>query len=203
MDVSNVVHLRVHTIMGKHTLLLLCLLWSLTETAWTQDRPSYASASTASPPAQSVPFKDRLFFGGNLGLNFGSLTYINVSPLVGVRLTDKMGVGVGPTYTYFSDRRTTYKYDSESYGGRLFAQYRIVESVLLYSEYELLNTEVPNLLYTALERRNISSLFVGGGYIQQIGRNSGISITLLYNVLEGDYPIYENPLIRTGFLMGF
>ena len=150
-----------------------------------------------------MSFKDRLFFGGNVGLNFGSLTYINVSPLVGVRLTDKLGVGVGPTYSYFNDKRSVYNYESESYGGRLFAQYRILESVLLYSEYELLNTEVPNLLYTALERRNISSLFVGGGYIQQIGRNSGISVTLLYNLIEGDYPIYENPLIRTGFLMGF
>lgn len=187
--------------MGKTTILLLCLLWSLSGISLAQDRPVYTSPSP--DQGQSMPFKDRLFFGGNLGLSFGSLTYINVSPLVGVRLTEKMGAGVGPTYTYFNDRRTTYKYDSESYGGRLFAQYRVFESVLLYSEYELLNTEVPDLLYTALERRNISSLFVGGGYIQQVGRNSGISITLLYNVLEGDYPIYENPLIRTGFLMGF
>ena len=197
----NVVHLMVLAIMRKTILLLLLLLGTCSVRSVAQDRPAYGSAPP--PQSQSMSLKDRLFFGGNLGLNFGSLTLINVSPLVGVRLTDKLGVGVGPTYTYFSDRRSTYKFETESYGGRLFAQYRIVESVLLYSEYELINTEVPNLLYTALERRNISSLFLGGGYIQQIGRSSAVSITLLYNVLEGDYPIYENPLIRTGFLMGF
>lgn len=187
--------------MSRTTLLALLLAWGVSATSLAQDRPAYG---TVTPPQdQPMTLKDRLFFGGNLGLSFGSLTFVNVSPTVGVRMTEKLGVGLGPTYTYYSDKRSTYKYETESYGGRLFAQYRILESVLLYSEYELLNTEVPNLLYTALERRNISSLFVGGGYIQQVGRNSGVSITLLYNVIEGDYPIYENPLIRTGFIMGF
>ncbi|MBK9045855.1 MAG: hypothetical protein IPL74_03850 [Bacteroidetes bacterium] len=27
-----------------------------------------------------TPFMDRIFFGGNLGLQFGNLTYIDVSP---------------------------------------------------------------------------------------------------------------------------
>ncbi len=149
-------------------------------------------------------FADRLFFGGNLGLNFGTLTYINVSPIIGYRITERLGAGLGPTYAYFKDYRDrNYKYETHTYGGRTFVQYQVLESVLLYSEYEMVNIEVPDLLFTKLVRENVSSLFVGGGYTQQVGRASAFSIMMLFNVIESDYRIYENPLIRTGINIGF
>jgi hypothetical protein len=68
----------------------------------------------------------------------------------------------------------------------------------------MINVEVPNLLFTKLIRENISSLFVGGGYTQPFGNgNSGVTLMLLYNVMESDYRIYENPIIRTGINVGF
>jgi hypothetical protein len=156
-----------------------------------------------SPAQPRMPLRDRLFFGGNVGLSFGSLTFIQVAPLVGVRLNDKLGVGIGPSYSYFSDRRNPQlKFTTETYGGRLFAQYRVHESIMLYSEYELLNAEVPDLLYTKLERRNISSLFVGGGYLAPIGQRSAVMISVLYNLLEDSYSPYDNPVFRTGFVVG-
>lgn len=168
---------------------------------------AYLSAQDAAPATtqpQGPSFRERLFFGGNLGLNFGSLTYIQVSPLIGYRITEKLGAGLGPSYSYFSDNRDkNYKYSTNTYGGRLFGQYRIHESIMLYSEFEVINIEIPDPLSTRLVRENVSSLFVGGGYIQRMGRSSAISLSLLYNVLEGNYPIYENPLFRTGFMFGF
>lgn len=158
-----------------------------------------------SPAAVRPSFGERLFFGGNLGLSFGSLTFINISPTVGYRFSDRFGAGLGPAYSYYSDNRDKkYRYSTNTYGGRLFGQYMLLENLMLYSEYEMINVEVPNLLFTKLVRRNISSLFVGGGYLQRFGNgNSGISLMLLYNVMESDYNIYENPIIRTGFMMGF
>lgn len=151
-----------------------------------------------------TPLRDRLFFGGNLGLNFGTLTYINVSPIIGYRITEKLGTGLGPTYSYFKDYRDrNYKYETHTYGGRTFLQYQVLESVLLYSEYEVVNIEVPDLLFTKLIRKNISSLFLGGGYTQQFGRNSALTLMVLFNVIESDYRIYENPIIRTGINVGF
>ena len=151
-----------------------------------------------------VPLKDRLFFGGNLGLSFGSLTYINLSPTIGVRLTEKMGVGAGPVYTYYEDRRDRLNvFDTQIFGGRLFSQYQVMENVMVYGEYELVNMEVPDLLFRSLVRENISSLFVGGGYLQRIGSRSAISLMVLFNVIESDYVVYENPVIRTGFNIGF
>jgi hypothetical protein len=160
------------------------------------------SGSNPTIPAK-IPLRDRLFFGGNVGLSFGSLTFIQLAPLVGVRLTDKFGVGLGPSYSYYSDRRDSrLKFTTETYGGRVFAQYRVHQSIMLYTEYELLNAEVPDLLYTRLERRNISSLFVGGGYLAPIGQRSAVMISVLYNLLEDSYSPYENPVFRTGFVLG-
>lgn len=167
-----------------------------------QDRPVPSGANRTVQPKQSL--RDRLFFGGNVGLNFGSLTFIMVSPTVGYRVDEKLSVGIGPTYSYYSDNRNrSYKYETHTYGGRFFTQYRLHESIMLYSEYEMLNMEVPDLLFSKLERRNISSLFVGGGYMQPIGKRSALTLMLLYNVLESDYAVYENPIIRTGFMAGF
>lgn len=181
------------------------MLWSLTGLdLFAQDTiPSRPQPSRTQK--ERPPLKDRFFIGGNLGLNFGSLTYINISPTIGYRVTEKFGVGLGPSYSYYSDNRDkNYKYSTNTYGGRLFTQYQLLESVLLYSEYEMINVEVPNLLFTKLIRTNVSSLFVGGGYTQQFGRgNSAVSLMLLYNVLESDYNIYENPIIRTGISFGF
>ena len=187
----------------KKSLLLSIALILIALSSIAQDT---TATRTPEPTRQNkVPFKDRLFFGGNLGLYFGSLTYINVSPTIGYRFSERMGAGIGPAYSYYSDKRDkNYTYTTNTYGGRLFGQYLITDQLMAYSEYEMINVEVPNLLLTRLVRKNISSLFVGGGYLQRFGSgNSGISLMILYNVLESDYAIYENPIIRTGINIGF
>lgn len=186
--------------MRKYVLLVLLSVFSTV--SFGQERTEQPSRQ--SPLVRDKPsIKDRLFWGGNIGLNLGSLTYINVAPTIGYRITEKFGMGLGPTYTYYNDDRLpNYRYETHIYGGRTFAQYQALESVLLYSEFEMINIEVPNLLFTKLIRKNIPSLFVGGGYTQSFGRNSGATLMLLYNVMESDYKIYENPMIRLGFNFG-
>ena len=183
--------------------LIIVLLSLMTGFAVAQERDN-----TTRPQSNLVKekpkFTDRLFFGGNVGLSLGTVTYIYVAPTIGYRITEKFGMGLGPSYTYFSDRRDSrYKYETHIYGGRTFAQYQIIESILLYSEFEIINVEVPDLLFTKLIRKNIPSLFVGGGYTQRLGGNSAVSLMLLYNVIESDYQIYENPMLRVGFNFGF
>ena len=186
----------------RKSALLPYLLFMVCCSAVAQERSQPSGAAQAARPQPS--FRERLFFGGNLGLNFGSLTFIMISPTVGYRINDKLSAGIGPSYSYYSDNRDrNFKFETQTYGGRFFTQYRVHESIMLYSEYELLNMEVPDLFFTKLERRNVSSLFLGGGYMQPIGRNSALSLMLLYNVLETDFTVYENPIIRTGFMTGF
>ena len=43
--------------------------------------PIQAQSNEGNPYA-SLPFKKRLFYGGDIGLSFGSITYIRVAPLI-------------------------------------------------------------------------------------------------------------------------
>ena len=47
---------------------------------------------------------DRIFFGGNFGMQFGTITNIEVSPLVGYHITPRLSAGVGTRFEYFKDK---------------------------------------------------------------------------------------------------
>ncbi|HMC96769.1 MAG TPA: hypothetical protein VKG92_03905, partial [Flavobacteriales bacterium] len=52
-------------------------------------------------------FADRVWFGGGVGLNFGTVTAIQVEPMAGYFLDqqNKLSVGLGLSYWYYSDNR--------------------------------------------------------------------------------------------------
>lgn len=183
-------------------LYLIPLLTCITLSVFAQnDQDSSHLKATPSREKNNSPLKDRLFFGGDLGLNFGDVTYIYLAPTIGYKLTDKLGVGLGPSYSYLKDKR--YNYETNTYGGRLFSQYRIFNQALLYGEYGLINAEVYDLLQTELVRATIPSLLLGGGYTAEIGNRSNFTIMALWNFAESNYVFYENPIIRAGFNVGF
>ncbi|TNF44384.1 MAG: hypothetical protein EP311_01250, partial [Cytophagales bacterium] len=66
----------------------------------------------------STSLKDRMFFGGNLGLQFGTVTFIDISPLAGVMITPRLSAGAGITYQYYDDNRFQGA-NGSSYGGRV------------------------------------------------------------------------------------
>ncbi len=153
---------------------------------------------------QTASFKDRLFFGGDIGLQFGSITYVNLSPIVGYKLTERLGIGLGPMYAYLNDKRFTgYEYTANSYGGRLFGQYMVIENAMAYSEFSMVNSDVIDDITYVQKRVNIPSLLVGGGYVTPIGDASSFNIMVLFNLIEDRFSYYENPIIRAGVNVGF
>ena len=48
-----------------------------------------SNESTQEPAQQKSQFLDKLFVGGGLGAGFGNYTYINISPIIGYRVTPK------------------------------------------------------------------------------------------------------------------
>jgi hypothetical protein len=153
---------------------------------------------------QKPSFADRLFFGGDIGLQFGDVTYINIAPIIGYKVTDAFGVGLGPSYTYVKDKRYVgYEYTASSYGGRMFGQYRVVENAMAYGEYSLVNADVFDEFTLKQKRVNIPSLLLGGGYMQPIGDASSFNLMVLFNVIEDNYSYYQNPIIRAGLNVGF
>ncbi len=145
--------------------------------------------------------QSRWFAGGNLGLQFGDITLIDISPSVGYMLTNRMALGLGATYKFYSMKslynpKTRYK--SNIWGGSCFARYYVFPQVFAHAEYEY-------LMYRSESLGNIDfqSIFLGGGYRQYFSERGAFEILLLYNLNETENSPYSNPVIRFGVIFGF
>ena len=143
-------------------------------------------------------FMDKLFFGGGLGLQFGDVTQIEVSPIIGYKVTPRFHAGLGFSYSYYNDKRYTPTLDFSTYGASIFTRFFIYEGLFAQAEAEALNTKI--FYYSgATERRWIESYFIGGGYYLPIGKRSGMYLLVLWNLNETEFTPYPNPVIRIGF----
>jgi hypothetical protein len=168
----------------------------------------FAIASVFSVQAQreieegnKPPLKDRMFFGGNFALSLGTITFIDVSPLAGVMITNRLSGGLGTTYQYFNDRRFIGGNNS-LYGGRVFSRYNVFPNIFAHAEYENLNLDVYNRRTEDFQREWVPGFLIGGGYFSPFGNRGGANITLLYNLLYDNVrsPYNQPYVIRVGFM---
>jgi len=150
-----------------------------------------------------MKLKDRLTYGGNFGLNFGDITMVDISPMIGYRTTNKWVNGVGLTYQYYEQRRVSFK--TSTFGGRAFSRHMVYKNVFAHGEYELLKF---NVLSRNLEQNPahwFPALFVGGGVFQSFGgkSQSGLVITVMYNLIyTPNNSLYISPFqFRIGFMI--
>ncbi len=155
-------------------------------------------------------FGNRIYFGGNFSLQFGYVTYIDVSPLVGYMINQNFSAGVGVTYRYLKYKDINY--ETNIYGGRIFVRHNLPFMpipLFVYSECEDLNLDLAvynNPLqpdYYTISRQWVPSLFVGGGLFQPIGKKAGFTIMALYNIIYDDQRSpYNSPVVlRVGFTL--
>jgi hypothetical protein len=145
--------------------------------------------------------------GGNLGLNFGSYTYVEISPTFGYWIKpEKLQIGVSTKFIYYTYYdQLNLKQKSFIYGGGVFADYVIWRGLFARGEFELINKDS----YFSDKRVNVPSLLLGGGYLQSIGDAGHFYIAALFDVLDSDESINDGafgdlPLIlRIGFGFGF
>lgn len=147
---------------------------------------------------------DRVFFGGNFGLQFGKNTFIDVSPIVGFKATSKLLTGVRFIYNYYSNSYDGLKFSTNIYGGKIFGSYYIYQDAFLHSELELISLEsqwfdIGNQ-YPNQKRFWVESILVGGGYRFMLGEHSAVNAMILYNLNESINSPYRNPILRLGFI---
>lgn len=147
-------------------------------------------------------FKDRNYFGGNLGLQLGTVTLIDLSPLVGVMLSSKFSTGLGATYQYYEDNRFQGAAGS-SFGGRAFVRYNVLPNIFAYSELESINWDAYNYGQDNFRRTWTEAFFVGAGYFAPFGARGGANFTFLYNLNHSNREAYysEPYLLRVGFVL--
>jgi hypothetical protein len=133
-------------------------------------------------PDAPLPILDRLRLGGSFGLGFGTVTNINLSPMVGLNLTDKLVSGIGATYMWYHSNR--FNINSNYYGGRAFLMYSVLPMVTLQAEYEGMNVQYFNNADRRYVRTWIGSPLIGGAYTQPLGGRftRGVHMTVLYNL---------------------
>lgn len=161
--------------------------------------PQPPLASNQQPDFNS--FKERIYVGGNLGAWFGSTTYINVSPIVGFKITKDFSMGVGGTYNYYSQTYNGQKYVSTIYGGGGFARYLILENFFAQVAWDRLSVAD----YTSIlpdSRVWVDNILLGGGYRQAFSNRASFVAAIYYNINQTPLSPYPNPIIQVGFNIG-
>lgn len=158
--------------------------------------------TSASQPAKKHGFKaSRLFFGGDIGFIFGDYTNIELSPLIGYRLTDRLSIATQFKYSYTKSKY--YDISFSDYGLALSSSYNITKQIFAHVEYEYISidSQLYNLwgLYTNQKRISFNNILVGGGYRTQIGDRSFANLMILWNISNNAYSVYNNPIIRMSF----
>lgn len=153
------------------------------------------------------PFSDRIWFGGGVGLSFGTVTAIQVDPLVGYKVDQegKFSVGLGGSYWYYQDNRFAPPIDFTGYGYRTFARYRFIPQLFAHAEFLHLNVERYDRTTDRIARIWVPHLLVGGGYAQPLGGRSAIYLQVLFDVLQDPNSVYRNqgPIFSGGVGVGF
>lgn len=176
---------------------------------------SYAHTSNPyKTKSNSPPEASKWYYGGTVGFNFwGDYFYLSVNPLVGYNISPKFSVGGKLQYAYINDKRfDPLELTSQNYGASVFTRYRPIYQMYLHGEFAYASYEDYEITYVlgkpssaASERNWVPFLFLGGGYVQQIGPNASVYVEVLFDVIQDENSPYEDwdPIISVGAGIGF
>ncbi len=157
------------------------------------------------------------FFGGSFGFSAGSVTAVDLAPIVGYRLTPRFSVGGGINYQYYKDNRENYgisTFETQIYGVNTFVSYALINNldetigimglggITLHAEYDGLSLERRYFDYPTFPENGriwISNYLAGFGLRQPIGERSSVSILFLWSINPPMVSPYSNPVVRIGF----
>ena len=154
---------------------------------------------------EKPPLSERIFLGGSFGLQFGTVTYIQVAPVLGVWLLPRLNVAAGPSFQYYKDR-----YGSTLiYGGRAYSEFVFVQDLnnviplginlglFMHTEYEGLSLEKNFFVADDAPGRVFQGTWFGGlGISEPLGRRSSIDIELLWVLTGNNYQTHDSPEFR-------
>ncbi|HNY56344.1 MAG TPA: hypothetical protein PKI86_11975 [Chitinophagales bacterium] len=133
---------------------------------------------------------NRLRLGGNFGLQFGSYTYVNISPTAGYMVVkDRLELGGGPILIYQRFRFSNFNsFSFFVYGADVYARGFLYKGLYLEARFDPVNK--PSY-YNINRRIWVQHLLLGAGYAAPIGKIGVFNVSLLYNVLDNDESIYQ------------
>lgn len=162
-----------------------------------------AQSNHTNEELKEMTFGQRLYYGGMVGGSFGTITNLQLTPVVGYRIMHRWSAGVGVNYQYYQDSRPP-SFDTHIYGGNIHTRVYIWDQLFAHGELEALSLEYidRSQFEYQIERRVVPALFIGAGYFIPIGQRSGLAITFLYDLIQDTYSPYpQNFTLRMGFVL--
>ena len=175
--------------------LLLTFLILLTFTSTISAQYTKEDSKEKANSLSDLPFKDRLFTGGNFGFGVANnILFLDVAPIIGYKITEKLGAGIGIRYSLLRDIQ--YKVNRSNYGGSLFARYKVIPQAFLHAELEGIRTYNFNPQSPQYGERAMAYMgFVGAGY--SFGEGVSFSVMVLYDLID-----HVNSPYRNTYLLG-
>ncbi|NOX17176.1 MAG: hypothetical protein GXO87_02710 [Chlorobi bacterium] len=147
---------------------------------------------------------NKIYYGGGLGLTFGSYTRISIKPIIGYKITPKLSLGVTFEYEYIKDKRYPTTQTYSNYGGSVFSRFRIIPQIYLHAEYAYMSYEFSTFSGGSV-REGVPFLFLGGGFSQQFSPGVTGYFQILFDVLNNENSPYASgePFYSVGVSVGF
>ena len=160
-----------------------------------------APAPAAAPPSETSKRNDKIYYGGTVTLGFGTNTSIGVFPMIGYKLTPKISGGVEAGYQHVSYGND---HSTDSYGGSLFARYRVGRALFAHGEYQSYNYEIFHTANSS-SREWVPALLLGGGIVKPISPRTAAYAEVLFDVLQDKNSPYGSwePVVYLGVSVGF
>ena len=169
-----------------------------------EQKEKQQSQDSSSSKKKDKSFFSKLMYGGGLSLNFGTNTFINVSPQVGYPLTDNLIAGGGYQYTYakftvgFTGsgfRQLPDPISRTIHGPNIFGNFFFLDNFVVGAQYEVLQHDAilfdPITAEVTEERRWTPVLFLQGGISSDIGRNGRAMFGMRVNLLHDNFSPYS------------
>ena len=173
-----------------------------------------ASGQYYEPEAAKKP--NPWFFGGSFGFSAGSVTAVDLAPIVGYRVTPRFSVGGGINYQYYKANNENYGlpiFETQIYGVNTFVSYAVIQNldnigimglggITLHAEYDGLSLERRYFDYPSFPKNGrmwISNYLAGFGLVQPLGERSSVSILFLWSINPPAVSPYSNPVVKIGF----
>lgn len=156
------------------------------------------------------PLRERIFFGGSFGLQIGTITDIEVSPIVGLWVLPRLAVAAGPNYRFYKDPLSG---KTSIYGGRIYTDFVLIRDlnsiipiglnfglfVHLEDEYQSLESAFWKDPPYSSDRFGVNTILAGGGISQPLGMKGSMNFMVLWAINEPLFDLYGEPVIRVSF----
>jgi len=158
--------------------------------AQTRDEDYANSSATSTSKKEKEPMKNRWVLGGNFGGFIGQVSFVQLNPMLGYKLTENLTTGVGLNYILAGSQSVT----MNIVGGSVWSRYKILPNLYVHSEFEHLQISA-KILGNEAYRATAPVFMVGGGYLQ-----GNFGVTVLYDFIQDPDSPYQTPIIRIGGL---